>query len=207
MPSVRRAHIGLRARLADETRTRGVIEGGRHRWVGSGGPGNSRSSGPFGRSGIPRRLCVPFRRFGRSVPLVSRSAFASPTPPSLLPNPRKDVCRSAAHLGRRPERIRLRRSGVVPTDAEVDEVLVEQADHLLDDTVSVLVTNALQTSSGRLVFGRNAGSEVEPGTVASRVTPRPARPEPLSPSNPRIPFPIRTNGRLHRGRFGPNATV
>ena len=36
-------------------------------------------------------------------------------------------------------------------------VVVEDADHLLGDTVSVTVTNALQTSTGRLIFARVAG--------------------------------------------------
>jgi uncharacterized protein YacL len=36
-------------------------------------------------------------------------------------------------------------------------VVVEEADHLLGDTVSVIVTNALQTSTGRLIFARVAG--------------------------------------------------
>lgn len=36
-------------------------------------------------------------------------------------------------------------------------VVVEEADHLLGDTVTVTVTNALQTSTGRLIFGRVAG--------------------------------------------------
>ena len=36
-------------------------------------------------------------------------------------------------------------------------VVVEEADHLLGDTVSISVTNALQTSTGRLVFARVAG--------------------------------------------------
>jgi uncharacterized protein YacL len=35
-------------------------------------------------------------------------------------------------------------------------VVVEEADHLLGDTVSITVTNALQTSTGQLVFGRIA---------------------------------------------------
>jgi uncharacterized protein YacL len=33
-------------------------------------------------------------------------------------------------------------------------VVVEEADHLLGDTVSITVTNALQTATGQLVFGR-----------------------------------------------------
>jgi uncharacterized protein YacL len=41
-------------------------------------------------------------------------------------------------------------------------VVVEEADHLLGDTVSVTVTNALQTSTGRLIFARVAGLG-EPG--------------------------------------------
>lgn len=36
-------------------------------------------------------------------------------------------------------------------------VVVEQADHLLGDTVTVSVTNALQTASGQLVFAQVAG--------------------------------------------------
>ncbi len=36
-------------------------------------------------------------------------------------------------------------------------IVVEEADHLLGDTVSVTVTNALQTSTGRLIFARVAG--------------------------------------------------
>jgi len=36
-------------------------------------------------------------------------------------------------------------------------VVVEQADHLLGDRVSVTVTNALQTSTGRLIFARVTG--------------------------------------------------
>jgi uncharacterized protein YacL len=36
-------------------------------------------------------------------------------------------------------------------------VVVEEADHLLGDTVTVSVTNALQTSTGRLIFARVAG--------------------------------------------------
>jgi uncharacterized protein YacL len=36
-------------------------------------------------------------------------------------------------------------------------VVVEQADHLLGDTVSATVTNALQTSTGRLIFARVSG--------------------------------------------------
>jgi uncharacterized protein YacL len=36
-------------------------------------------------------------------------------------------------------------------------VVVEEADHLLGDTVTVTVTNALQTSTGRLIFARVAG--------------------------------------------------
>ncbi len=42
-------------------------------------------------------------------------------------------------------------------------VVVEDADHLLGDVVSVMVTNALQTSSGRLIFGRIAGSDATDG--------------------------------------------
>jgi uncharacterized protein YacL len=38
-------------------------------------------------------------------------------------------------------------------------VVVEEAEHLLGDTVSIAVTNALQTSTGRLVFARVADSE------------------------------------------------
>ena len=43
-------------------------------------------------------------------------------------------------------------------------VVVEEADHLLGDTVTVTVTNALQTSTGRLIFARVAGDggEVPP---------------------------------------------
>jgi uncharacterized protein YacL len=41
-------------------------------------------------------------------------------------------------------------------------VVVEEADHLLGDTVTVTVTNALQTSTGRLIFARVAGI-AEPG--------------------------------------------
>ncbi|TMK85735.1 MAG: TRAM domain-containing protein [Actinobacteria bacterium] len=37
-------------------------------------------------------------------------------------------------------------------------VVVEEADHLLGDTVTVTVTNALQTSTGRLIFARVAGN-------------------------------------------------
>jgi len=37
-------------------------------------------------------------------------------------------------------------------------VVVEEADHLLGETVSVMVTNALQTSTGQLVFARVAGN-------------------------------------------------
>jgi uncharacterized protein YacL len=36
-------------------------------------------------------------------------------------------------------------------------VVVEEADHLLGETVTVTVTNALQTSTGRLIFARVAG--------------------------------------------------
>lgn len=36
-------------------------------------------------------------------------------------------------------------------------VVVEEADHLLGDTVTISVTNALQTSTGRLIFARVAG--------------------------------------------------
>jgi uncharacterized protein YacL len=36
-------------------------------------------------------------------------------------------------------------------------VVVEEADHLLGDTITVTVTNALQTSTGRLIFARVAG--------------------------------------------------
>jgi len=36
-------------------------------------------------------------------------------------------------------------------------VVVEEADHLLGDTVSATVTNALQTSTGRLIFARVTG--------------------------------------------------
>jgi uncharacterized protein YacL len=36
-------------------------------------------------------------------------------------------------------------------------VVVEEADHLLGDTVTIAVTNALQTSTGRLIFARVAG--------------------------------------------------
>jgi uncharacterized protein YacL len=36
-------------------------------------------------------------------------------------------------------------------------VVVEEADHLLGDTVTITVTNALQTSTGRLIFARVAG--------------------------------------------------
>ncbi|MGH2556415.1 MAG: TRAM domain-containing protein, partial [Actinomycetota bacterium] len=39
-------------------------------------------------------------------------------------------------------------------------VVVEEADHLLGDTVTVTVTNALQTSTGRLIFARVAGDPV-----------------------------------------------
>jgi uncharacterized protein YacL len=38
-------------------------------------------------------------------------------------------------------------------------VVVEEAEHLLGDTVSIAVTNALQTSTGRLVFARVADPE------------------------------------------------
>jgi uncharacterized protein YacL len=41
-------------------------------------------------------------------------------------------------------------------------VVVEEADHFLGDTVTVTVTNALQTSTGRLIFARLAGHG-EPG--------------------------------------------
>src|SRR6185503_14568 len=41
-------------------------------------------------------------------------------------------------------------------------MVVEEADHLLGDTVTVTVTNALQTSTGRLIFARVAGLG-EPG--------------------------------------------
>ena len=40
-------------------------------------------------------------------------------------------------------------------------VVVEEADHLLGDTVTVTVTNALQTSTGRLIFARVAGDSGE----------------------------------------------
>ena len=47
-------------------------------------------------------------------------------------------------------------------------VVVEEADHLLGDTVTVTVTNALQTSTGRLIFARVAGlSEADDSTGAS----------------------------------------
>jgi uncharacterized protein YacL len=36
-------------------------------------------------------------------------------------------------------------------------VVVEEADHLLGDTVTITVTNSLQTSTGRLIFARVAG--------------------------------------------------
>jgi len=39
-------------------------------------------------------------------------------------------------------------------------VVVEEADHLLGDTVTVMVTNALQTSTGRLIFARVAGDPI-----------------------------------------------
>jgi uncharacterized protein YacL len=39
-------------------------------------------------------------------------------------------------------------------------VVVEEADHLLGDTVTITVTNALQTSTGRLIFARVAGDPV-----------------------------------------------
>jgi uncharacterized protein YacL len=39
-------------------------------------------------------------------------------------------------------------------------VVVEEADHLLGDTVTVTVTNALQTSTGRLIFARVAGDPI-----------------------------------------------
>jgi len=38
-------------------------------------------------------------------------------------------------------------------------VVVEEAEHLLGDTISIAVTNALQTSTGRLVFARVADRE------------------------------------------------
>ena len=37
-------------------------------------------------------------------------------------------------------------------------VVVEEADHMLGDTVSVSVTNSLQTSTGHMIFGRVAGA-------------------------------------------------
>jgi uncharacterized protein YacL len=47
-------------------------------------------------------------------------------------------------------------------------VVVEEADHLLGDTVTVTVTNALQTSTGRLIFARVAGlSEADDSTGGS----------------------------------------
>jgi uncharacterized protein YacL len=42
-------------------------------------------------------------------------------------------------------------------------VVVEEADHLLGDTVTITVTNALQTSTGRLIFARVTG-DPEPET-------------------------------------------
>jgi uncharacterized protein YacL len=44
-------------------------------------------------------------------------------------------------------------------------VVVEEADHFLGDTVTVTVTNALQTSTGRLIFARVAGGAGESGSV------------------------------------------
>ena len=43
-------------------------------------------------------------------------------------------------------------------------MVVEEADHLLGGTITVTVTNALQTSTGRLIFARVAGDggEVPP---------------------------------------------
>ena len=43
-------------------------------------------------------------------------------------------------------------------------VVVEEADHLLGNTVTVSVTNALQTSTGRLIFARVAGDGEEATT-------------------------------------------
>jgi uncharacterized protein YacL len=40
-------------------------------------------------------------------------------------------------------------------------VVVEEADHLLGDTVTATVTNALQTSTGRLIFARVSGDPAE----------------------------------------------
>jgi len=40
-------------------------------------------------------------------------------------------------------------------------VIVEEADHLLGDTVWVGVTNAIQTSTGQLVFARVADDPEE----------------------------------------------
>jgi uncharacterized protein YacL len=42
-------------------------------------------------------------------------------------------------------------------------VVVEEADHLLGDTVKIMVTNAIQTSTGQMVFGQVANELPGPG--------------------------------------------
>jgi uncharacterized protein YacL len=53
-------------------------------------------------------------------------------------------------------------------------VVVEEADHLLGDTVTVTVTNSLQTSTGRLIFARVTG---EDQGLADDATPEPGTAE------------------------------
>ena len=37
-------------------------------------------------------------------------------------------------------------------------VVIEEADHLLGDTVTIVVTNSIQTATGQMVFGQIAGA-------------------------------------------------
>jgi uncharacterized protein YacL len=81
------------------------------------------------------------------VPVRSINALADALRPPVLPGERVPL-----RLVRRG-----RESGqAVGYLDDGTMVVVEEADHLLGDTVSISVTNALQTSTGRLVFARVA---------------------------------------------------
>jgi uncharacterized protein YacL len=81
------------------------------------------------------------------VPVRSINALADALRPSIVPGERVPL-----RLVRRG-----RESGqAVGYLDDGTMVVVEEAEHLLGDTVSIAVTNALQTSTGRLVFARVA---------------------------------------------------
>jgi uncharacterized protein YacL len=84
------------------------------------------------------------------VPVRSINALADALRPPVLPGERVPV-----RLVRRG-----RETGqAVGYLEDGTMVVVEEAEHLLGDTVSIAVTNALQTSTGRLVFARVADPE------------------------------------------------